>query len=110
LPPLELPSSAGREAGSDDTVSPEGIRYDPSVGLLFSFDRPSLSACPFHEGCDGAFHEGAQEQTALGRQQSQAYHACLQTALICLPPPALPSSAGREAGSDDTVFPVGNTV
>jgi len=33
------------------------------------------------------------------------FHARLQTALICLPPLQLPSSAGREAGSDDTVFP-----
>ena len=34
-----------------------------------------LNACPFHESCDGAFDEGAQEQAALGQQQSQAYAA-----------------------------------
>jgi len=32
-----------------------------------------------HEGCNSAFHEGAQEQTALARQQRQAYSSRRQT-------------------------------
>jgi len=38
------------------------------------------------------------------------FYTRLQTALICLPTLVLLSSAGREAGLDDTVFPEGNTV
>jgi len=55
-------------------------------------------------------HSGVGQPPSLLVSGCNDFHARLQTALICLQPLALPSSAGQEAGPNDTVFPGGNTV
>jgi len=136
LAALALPSSAGREAVSDDTVFPGG-NFEHGTILQLAFcshlNAPALSmkavmapsmrahrskllldgnrAKPMHEVTDRR-----QVMRALGAAVEPAFFELERFPFLpadrldVLPPPALPSCAGREAGSDDKVFPGWNTV